>query len=1143
MIYEGNIPLHLLCRNNGIKNHTLVDSIITESTFMNKIRSIGLCFAIIFFALYSSEINGQNQVPYINSFDTISLGIAYNDTGAYAQASTLYEKVSENDTNYALALIEDAIAKESGEQDSAAIIICRKGIEQKSEYTSDFYNTLANIYIDEGNYEDAITLLKDTIFPKYPNIHTLYFTLGLAQYKMHNYADAINSFEKAIDLDTYDAVSHYYLGRCCLEQGRLIPALLSFQFYLMLQPDKNRSYTVVGLIEQMTGNKYQYNKSYSVDPSKYHDSAFTELDLLIRSKIAMNAQYKSSTTINYTFAKQIQLLLEQLKYIPNTGNYWMEKYVPFFTGLQQKKYLEPYLYFIMASVTSNDPNLQKGVVKNKKKIEKFAQWADGQLTAARGKKEMEVNGKKILVNCHYWDNDMVEAVGPENSVGKDTGEWIHYYRHTGSLYSKGKYNNNGEREGKWQWFYNSGALKETDNFIKGKREDTAKLWYENGAPKAIYIFHDDLFNGDCMEYNVSGILTSKTIYSDNKLSGPATYFYDDGKTHYFANYTNGKFEKELKEYYVTGQIMSIKAMQNDFKNGAYISYFTNGKIQETGEYKDDKQIGNWKTYYKDGNLQKEGNFNMKGEPEGKWVLYFRNGKKEETESFNKNGNLDGMDSLFDDDGILYETETFKNDMLLNYTFKDKDGYNVTTGKLNGNHLSMINYSPAAAKKSEGLYIDNKKEGEWRYYNDYGDLETRENFYSGNLYGVTANYYSNGKLKDSTNYTDGEKDGYYASYFINGQMDTQGWYLNDIKQGDWYYYDLKGHLVKHIFFVNGNLHGRIDFYEANGSLSEQHFYKYGYLDRIFLYDSTGSKIIYKYISDKGNGKYLLTYTNGNIAHELNYMNGSLDGPDKRYFYNGNLSEKNNYLLDKLQDTLKAFYEKGNLKYIYNYDMGDCQGIGKSYYKNGKLEQIGTYYNGDLDGDYTHYNDDGKVDILAHYNGGKLDKEYKVCYGETNVAAIFRTNDGTILGYSSVDKTGKPLQRINLEKGTGNVICYYPNGNKSIQCIYAHGELAGKDLTYSPDGKLAAERNYESGYLNGIQKYYYEGDTTLKETDNYYYGQLDGPCRYYYKNGKLEHEESYSLGMKEGPSRYYDEQGKLIKTVFYFYGNETTETVSR
>ncbi len=592
---------------------------------MKAIPFSGWCSTLLFSVIMVSHVSGQSHIPYVSSYDSIILGMSYADTGAYTKAEALYACVSPYDTNYSLALLEDALAKESAEQDSDAIATCEKGIMEADDYMPDFYNVEANVYMNEGSYDDAIKLLKDKALVKYTNQHKLYFTLGLALYKKHKYSEAIISFQKAIDLDLYDAVSHYYLGRCCLEQGRLVPALLSLQFYLVLQSQANRSYTTIGLIEQMTENKYQYNKSFAVDPSEYHDSAFTELDQLIRSKIAMNKQYKASIKINYNFEKQIQLFLEQLNYVPNSGNYWMEKYVPFFTGLQKQKFLSPYLYFILSTVS--DQNLQKDIDKNKKKIKKFAKWADAVLDAQRAKREITVDGKKVMATVDYFDNNMVESVGAKNAAGKNIGEWTFYYRHSGMIYSHGKYNDNGEREGKWQWFYNRGDVKETANYINGKREGAEELLHENGTPKAKYNFHNDLFDGECWEYNVSGILTTKSVYKDDNITGSATYYYNDGKQHYLANYLDGKFEGELKEYYPGGQVKTVKTMLNNLKNGPYTSYWSNGKVYETGEYKEDNQSDHWKVYYKDGGLQKEGDFNLKGDPDIKWIFYYRNGGK------------------------------------------------------------------------------------------------------------------------------------------------------------------------------------------------------------------------------------------------------------------------------------------------------------------------------------------------------------------------------------------------------------------------------------------------------------------------------------------------------------------------------------
>jgi len=1112
---------------------------------MNTKHFLGCCFALLFSILLSCRANAQKQLPYLNSLDSISLGIALADTGAYARAVSVYESISDNDTNYNLALIEDAIAKEAMEQDSDAVALCRKGIQQQSEYDPDFYNTLANVSMDEGNYSDAIKLLQDTVLPKYSNVHKLYYTLGLAQYKMHKYADAINSFEKAIDLDLYDAPSHFYLGRCCLEQGRLIPALLSLQFYLVLQPQTNRSYTTVGLIEQMTGNKYQYNKLYQVDPSEYKDSAFTELDLLIRSKIAMNKQYKTTTKINYNFVRQLQLFFEQLKYVPNTGNYWMDKYVPFFTGLQQKKYLEPYIYYMLSSV--QDETLQKNIIKNKSKIKEFSNWKESFLLEERSKKDIDADGKKVTVICGYYDNDMLQTMGPEIAGAKKkselpTGEWTYFYRHTGTISCKGKFNENGERDGKWQWFYINGTKKEVTNFSNGKREGTAELWHENGTPKSKYNFHNDLLDGACWEYNISGILTSRTNYSEGKQTGDGTYFYDDGKQHFTGNFVNGKLEGTLTEYYVNGQLRTIKTMQNDMKNGPFALYWSNGKLEDTGVYKDDQQIGLWKIFYRDGSLHKVGNFNLKGSPEGRWVFYFRNGKTEESQTYNKNGNLDGVDSLFDKDGIVYQRNTYKDGVLLGYTFTDKAGNVMVNAKLEGKNLPLKGFNPEGQQASEGTYVNNKREGEWKFYNYFGVLETVEYYTHDMLDGPSMHYYFDGKLKDSANYSDDSRNGYYVSYNPNSTMAVQGWYIDGYKQGEWDYYDLKGRFIKRDFFVNGLLHGHSDFFEANGKLSEQHFYRYGYLDKIYDYDSNG-KVDYKYISDKGTGKYLLKYDNGNPIHELNYVNGSLEGTEKKYYYNGKLAKEGEYLNDAREGTTKDFYENGKLASVYTYDLGFCEGSGNSYYENGNIEEANNYYSDDMDGSYRFYLENGKLNVVGNYVEGDREGEYTYYYGDSNVAGIFWFHDGNIIAYSSADKAGKPVQKISLDKGTGDVMCNYPNGNKSIQCKYAGGYFDGKRISYTPDGKIRYEENYESGNRQGVQKYYFDSDTTLKELDTYYYGELDGSCLYYYKTGKLEHTEEYVLGTRQGPCKYYDKDGNLVRTAFYYDGNEVGETKAK
>lgn len=1107
---------------------------------MNTIRNISLCAAFIIPVIWSSEVKGQKHIPYVSSSDSIELGVEYADTGAYVRAMQRYETVSENDTNYALALIEDAIAQEGDEEDSAAIASCRKGILLQSIYTSDFYATIANSDIDEGNYTDAISILKDTALVKYPRIHTLYYLLGLAHYKMHDYAGAIDAFEKAIDLDLYDANSHYYLGRCCIEQGRLVPALLSLQFYLLLQPDQNRSFTVIQQIEQLVENKYQYNKKYAANPGDYHDSAFMVIDPLIRSQIAMNSQYIETTNVHYKFVRQIQLLFEELKYVPNTGNYWMEKYVPLYTGIEQNNYFEPYVYFITASVAHNDESLKKGADKERKKINKFADWADKLLVAQRAKREVTVDGKKTTVDCEYWDNNMIESEGHKNSKGMYTGECTYYYRHNGALMRRANYNENGQPDGKWKWYYVSGVMKEEDNYVNGNREDTMKTWYENGAPKAIYIYHNDVLNGSALEYNNSGILTAKGAYKDGNITGATSIYYTDGKLHYTATYDDkGKLQGEIKEYYATGGVKVVKIMKDSKKEGAYTVYAWNGKVSESGQYKDDNQSGEWKWYYPDGSLQKAGNFNSKGNPEGRWTFYYRNGKMEETEMFNKDGKDEGTDSLYDEDGILYRVSVYKNGAPESNLFKDKNGNVIASAKSSGNTFNDIIYSPRGIKSAEGTYINDKREGAWKYYDFYGKQDAFANYSEDTLSGLDMDYFLNGKVKDSLYYKHGEKDGYYVSYYINGKMDIQGWYKDGNKEGDWLYYDVKGNLVKHNYYIGGDLYGHVDFFEDNGKLSERDVYKYGYIDKVYLYDSA-EKISYTYTSDKGNGKFLSTYPNGNPLHEFNFVNGIFDGPSKRYYYDGKLSKECTYLMNDYQGADIGYYDNGKMRYNYTCDEDNYEDTARDYYPNGNLQQICEYEDDDRNGQEKYYYENGKLAYTCNYQDDELDGVYRAYYGEDMPAGLVWYKDGNIVAYASVGTDGQPVKHTELDSGTGQVVCYYPNGNKSVECGYYNGNVVGERINYAPDGKLISDENFDMGYRNGLQKYYYMGDTTLKEIDNYYYGDEDGISRYYYPDGKIEHDETYVLGTLEGPAHYYDENGNLVKTVYYYSGNEVSET---
>jgi antitoxin component YwqK of YwqJK toxin-antitoxin module len=94
----------------------------------------------------------------------------------------------------------------------------------------------------------------------------------------------------------------------------------------------------------------------------------------------------------------------------------------------------------------------------------------------------------------------------------------------------------------------------------------------------------------------------------------------------------------------------------------------------------------------------------------------------------------------------------------------------------------VTYHTNGNVKSNGHYIQNKKSGEWNYWDENGNLIKLEQFKNGLNHGDYIEYYSNGTIKVKGNYT------------ITNEI--------SIKHKYWFYYDDNGEKIKSIFYFEG-----------------------------------------------------------------------------------------------------------------------------------------------------------------------------------------------------------------------------------------------------------------------------------------------------------------------------------------------------
>lgn len=166
-----------------------------------------------------------------------------------------------------------------------------------------------------------------------------------------------------------------------------------------------------------------------------------------------------------------------------------------------------------------------------------------------------------------------------------------------------------------------------------------------------------------------------------------------------------------------------------------------------------------------------------------------------------------------------------------YYYFDKTVKARTHYSENGVKATTVMYFPSGAKLSEGMHMNQKREGVWLNYDGYENVIARVEYKNGEKNGLSIIYYQDGVKLEVANYVNGLREGAYAQYFPdsvikirgfysadkrngifafyhpNGLVYQTGKYVNNLKEGDWMTYDEQGKAVVKETYKNGTVISR------------------------------------------------------------------------------------------------------------------------------------------------------------------------------------------------------------------------------------------------------------------------------------------------------------------------------------------------
>ena len=1077
--------------------------------------------------LFSNFLYVQSQEkfnPY-NAEKIISQGVELHDKGEYEKALELYNSVNRNDSSYLWALAEKTFTLTMLKRYDDVIKTCRLALSIEKPKEPMIYMNLASA-LDELDQKDSALKVYDEALKIFPMNSLLCYNKAITLQRLNRIDEAVEYYEKALIINPNHRSSHLRLGYIFADRGLYAQSMLSFFTFILISPTDSISLEVLSYLDKMFSQKSALHDVTS-DDQTYPD-AFSDINMLIKNRLAMNSQYQLRVKTDFPVVRQTQLLLENLKLQTMSKDFFMQLYGPFYSGIISSGNFEGFIYEILSSSPNQD--ISKTVSKNGSKIKDFNKWAGDAWNSSHNEIYCNLLGKNQRERI-WRSNNSMDALGYKNDGNMKTGPWIYFYNN-GCISAIGSYSGD-KKSGHWLYYYPNGGVSSDVAYKNGNFDGLDKEYSFEGYLTKQTPYTDSLINGTQIDFYNSGDTMAITPYLRGLQQGRHKTFYPNIRVEYDMTMKNDKIDGLAKKFHENGALAITINFKDGKKDGTYHEYYDNGQLLNAESYLDGNSVDSVKYFYRNGVLKSAG-FTSNNYYVGNYNTYYHNGQPEYSYVYNDQGKLNGPYRYFDIDGKLMSEVEYKNDIAESIKCFNKKGEVIYSDKQTKNVLHYKTFYSNEVVESEGNYVNGKQNGEWHYYNANGILVRKDYYKDDSQEGETTVYNEDGSVSKKYQLQNNELHGAYNQYYTNGAPSLNASFYRGKRAGEWTWYQPDGTISTRYYYLDGEEQGWQEEYDVNGKLERETLKEYGKWIKENIYDTLGN--VMETIALKGqSGKYLSHYMNDSVRFKCTYKNGVMDGECIKYYPNGKIYYQGAYLDNKAQGKWMDYNYDGKLTGIDFYDNGDPDSVWTDYFASGKVETVKKYLDGKLNGAYTEYFANGKEDTKGAYwddeRNGKFD--YYCETGDLMYSFVFCHDK--IIGYIS---PAKPNDTVSLTKGNGLVQCRYSNGKLSLECKFVNGLIDGAFKTYYPDGKKNNELLYKNGLLNGTSTYFYSNEK-IKSTEQYSDGDLHGLCSYYSSAGTLTKSLNYKFGKLHGWSHYYNDKGILTKSIYFYNDNAIRE----
>ncbi len=305
-------------------------------------------------------------------------GIALHEEGKYELSLIEYRKALDLEpknafVNYEMALSYYFMNKKDKAEEHAKI-----ASQEESETGVQGVILLGTLYDEQGKTKKSIKVYESAL-KRFGDYYLIWFNLGVTYNGMNELVKAADAFAMAANNRLDYSSSHYGLATMKQLQGKRAEALLPMYFFLLLEPDSERSPKAVASIndiwKQDVSEKSETEITFNLAPTTGSDPMNASelfISMLEASKNLEENEGKSDFELHQEKAEKLFSFMAELD-LEKRDDYYTQYYIPFFSRIGESEHIEAFLHYALQSGSRDS---REWVVAHADELDAFFTWLD-----------------------------------------------------------------------------------------------------------------------------------------------------------------------------------------------------------------------------------------------------------------------------------------------------------------------------------------------------------------------------------------------------------------------------------------------------------------------------------------------------------------------------------------------------------------------------------------------------------------------------------------------------------------------------------------------------------------------------------------------------------------------------------------------